>query len=175
MQVIYCDGASAQFQGQYGKIAVISEEHGSHVLDILSSDVTNNQAEYLACREALIIANDGDEVRSDSQLVVGQLTKGWAVNSENLKKLFEECKSILARKHVTVKWVRREENEAGKLLERLRGKNMFDDVNYVHAKTMSEEAQEVVERKKPFDPEKAFQEVYLRERYSDEGGAKAEV
>lgn len=175
MQIIYCDGASSQFQGAYGKVAVISEEHGSHVLDVLSDDATNNVCEYLSMREALIIANDGDEIRSDSQLVVGQLTKNWAVNSENLKALHQECKKILATKHVTISWIPRGENEAGKLLERLKGKSMFDDINYNHVKTMTEEADDIEFQKKPFDPEKAFKEEYIREHYSDEGGAEAEV
>lgn len=175
MQVIYCDGASSQFQGRYGKVAVISEEHGSHVLDVLSNDATNNACEYLSMREALIIANDGDEIRSDSQLVVGQLTKGWAVNSENLKALHAECAKILSTKHVTIRWTRREDNLAGLLLERLKGKSMFDDINYNHVKTMTEDADDIEFAKKPFDIEKAFKEEYVREHYSELAGAEAEV
>lgn len=180
MQIIYCSGQSAQYQGEFGKIAVISEEHGSHALDVLSQDATINQISYLAMRESLIVANVGDEIRSDSQLVVGQLTKGWAVNAESLKALHAECAKIYAEKKVKVVWVRRQDNLAGQLLERLKGRSMFDDVNYNHVRTTQERIDEIDGQipqrgKAPFDPEKAFQERYVRERYPDEAGAEAEV
>jgi ribonuclease HI len=164
MQIIYCDGASAQFQeGEFGKICVVSEEHGTHILDVLSSYATNNQCEWLAMREALLIANIGDEIRSDSQLVVGQLAKGWAVNAEGLKKLHAECAKLYAEKKVKVVWVRREFNEAGKVLERMKGTNMFDAVG---SGISTEQSVELMQRHQlPFDSEQAFREIYIAEHY----------
>lgn len=179
-QIIYCDGEPAIMEGQYGKVAVISEEHGSHVLDILSSRVSVNQAEYLGMREALIIANDGDTICSDSQLVVGQLTKNWAVNANSIKKLFEDCKKLYDSKHVTVNWVSRNDNLAGHLLERLKGRSMFDDVNLSHMKTMSEVANEPFsvgaspKAGADFDPERAFCEIYVSEHYVDDKKIKGD-
>jgi len=173
-QIIYCDGEPAIMEGQYGKIAVVSDEHGTHVLDILSQRVTVNQAEYLGMREALLVANDGDTICSDSQLVVGQLTKGWAVNAQTIKSLFEECKQIYDRKHVTIRWVNRRDNLAGHVLERLKGKNMFDDISphsiQERVDSMVAESSSVGASPKAsadFDPEHAFQESYLSENYSE--------
>ena len=90
---VYCDGAS---RGNPGPSAVgwvlvsddgIVAEGGKQI-----GTVTNNRAEYEALVYALDMARehgfDDVEVRSDSQLVVRQVTGAWDVNDPDLR----ECR-----------------------------------------------------------------------------------
>jgi len=81
---------------------------------------TCNEAEYMAMIRALELAYQGDTIFADSQLVVNQLTKGWKVKAKNLKKLWWKAHSIIHNKHsghINIKWISRDFNKAGKLLE----------------------------------------------------------
>lgn len=78
---------------------------------------TNNQTEYFAVKEALERAKEGDEILSDSQLVVCQLTGIYRVKDGKLKPLHSECKKLMTEKKLRVALVKRNENLAGNLLE----------------------------------------------------------
>ena len=104
------------FQGQKGLIAIVFEG-SKEILKEIDNPITNNEAEYGSVIEALKICSKGDEIFTDSQLVVGQLTKDWNVNAENLRPFVEEGKKLIAEKHVQISWVPRASNLAGKLIE----------------------------------------------------------
>ena len=83
---------------------------------------TNNQAEYLALREALrkayeVLGNASIQVYMDSQLVVEQLCGNYKVKSENVRPLYEEVSRIISQfQHFKIIHVSREQNsEADRL------------------------------------------------------------
>jgi ribonuclease HI len=83
-------------------------------------DVSNNEAEYLAIISALknVINRDRQIViLSDSQLVVNQINHKYGINNENLRRLASEV-WILGKKFdkLELRWLRRSENKAGKML-----------------------------------------------------------
>lgn len=80
---------------------------------------TCNECEYLGMLETLKICNENSIIYSDSQLVVNQLTKNWKCNFDHLRILRDKCKEILSAKKVTIKWIPREKNKAGKRIEEI--------------------------------------------------------
>ena len=84
--------------------------------------ITNNEAEYLAVIKALESLDKYEKVTilSDSQLVVNQLTHRWKIKEERLADLAQMCWAIMKFNGVYVyyKWVGRNHNKMGRLLER---------------------------------------------------------
>ena len=82
--------------------------------------MTNNQAEYLAIISALKKfeeTNDEIIIYSDSKNTVNQLNHEFAINNEQLRTLAREAWQLMAKfTNLQIKWVRREENLAGKML-----------------------------------------------------------
>jgi len=114
---IWIDGAGAPLPGQRAKTCVVFENGEERVTAFDSG--TNNEMEYGALLEALSDdRSDGATIYTDSQLLVGQLTKGWKVNAENLRPLHAKARVLLSRRRAALVWVPREENRAGKVLEK---------------------------------------------------------
>jgi ribonuclease HI len=124
MAKIYTDGAGSMFQGQKGMIAIVFEG-SKEILKEIDEPSTNNENEYRGMVEALKLCSKGDEIFTDSQLVVGQLTKDWNVNAENLRPFVEEGKKLIAEKKCSVTWVPRDKNLAGKLIEERQSGSWF--------------------------------------------------
>ena len=110
----YTDGAG--WNGKVSRWAVVNDAQFQRIT-VKHERLTNNQAEYSAMKEALGMANDGDEIRSDSELIVYQLTGKYRTKNVRLKPLHEECRNLMNQKRARLVIVRREENKAGKLLE----------------------------------------------------------
>ena len=82
---------------------------------------TNNELEYLALLYALGYVRDRYRkkeviIYSDSKLVVNQINKKWRVTTESLMPLHEKCSKMLTNK-IKIRWVRRDFNRAGWVLE----------------------------------------------------------
>lgn len=112
---IYVDGAGGEDSG-YGYFV---KETGESFYE-KKSNITNNQAEYLAILVALKkFVNSDDEIiiYSDSKNTVNQLNHQYAINNEQLKKLAREAWLIIAKfSNLKIKWIPRSENLAGKML-----------------------------------------------------------
>jgi len=111
---IYVDG-SGGFNGGYG---FFIKETGKSFYE-KSSGITNNQAEYKAIISALQKSNPNDEIHifSDSKNTVCQINHEFAINSDQLRLLAQEVWSILGKfPKVTIEWVPRNQNLAGKML-----------------------------------------------------------
>jgi ribonuclease HI len=110
---IYIDGS-----GWNGHQAtwIVLPENGRPIIKSLTEYHTNNEMEYLALIEALKISKDGDEILSDSQLIINQVLLKWAVRQESLRAYWKEALDLLHDKQVTLTWVSREENKAGRLI-----------------------------------------------------------
>ncbi|NNL59044.1 MAG: reverse transcriptase-like protein, partial [Nitrosopumilus sp.] len=112
---VYVDGSGGP-NGGYGYFV---KETGESFYE-KEPEITNNQAEYMAIISALNkYANSDDEITiySDSKNTVNQLNHEFAINNEQLRDLAREAWSIMGKiSKLTIVWVPRKENLAGKML-----------------------------------------------------------
>jgi ribonuclease HI len=112
---IYVDGSGGENSG-YGYFV---KETGDSFYE-KKLNLTNNQAEYLAIIAALKKFVDSDQeitIFSDSKNTVSQLNHEFAINNEQLRILAQEAWSIMGKySKLTLTWVPRKENLAGKML-----------------------------------------------------------
>ena len=121
--VIYTDGASRGNPGPAAIGVVIHDESGRAAATISQclGEATNNQAEYRAIiaglEKALELGATHIELRSDSELVVQQLSGKYRVKNEALKPLSQKVEELRARlSGLSVSYIPREKNkEADKL------------------------------------------------------------
>lgn len=82
--------------------------------------ITNNQAEYLAIISVLkkfLDVPDEVVIFSDSKNTVSQLNHEYAINNEQLRSLAREAWELIPMfTNLTIKWIPRNENLAGKML-----------------------------------------------------------
>lgn len=78
---------------------------------------TNNEEEYRGVIAALNLCAEGDEIRTDSKLVVEQVARRFKVKKPHLKNLCETVKDLLFIKKAKLTWIGRESNLAGKVFE----------------------------------------------------------
>jgi ribonuclease HI len=103
------DGACSGNPGPGGWAVVFSQ--GGTVLDELRGGAlatTNNRMELTAVREALrqAPADVAVEVVTDSQNVIGWLSKGWKRNDPEIVAICREIDPLLAARKVTFRWVK---------------------------------------------------------------------
>ncbi|MDH5431797.1 MAG: reverse transcriptase-like protein [Nitrosopumilus sp.] len=112
---VYVDGSGGTDSG-YGYFV---KETGESFYE-KKSDLTNNQAEYLAIISALNKYVNSDEeitIYSDSKNTVNQLNHEFAINNEELRKLAREAWEIMGKfSNLSILWIPRKENLAGKML-----------------------------------------------------------
>ena len=112
---IYVDGSGGTNSG-YGYFI---KETGESFYE-KKSDLTNNQAEYLAIISALnkyVDSSDEITIYSDSKNTVNQLNHEFAINNEALRNLAREAWGIIGKfSNLSIVWVPRKENLAGKML-----------------------------------------------------------
>ena len=112
---IYVDGSGGENSG-YGYFV---KETGESFYE-KKPNITNNQAEYLAIIAALKKFVDSDQeitIYSDSKNTVYQLNHDYAINNEHLRTLAQEAWSLIGKfSQLTLTWVPRKENLAGKML-----------------------------------------------------------
>ncbi|NVM52067.1 MAG: ribonuclease HI family protein [Candidatus Helarchaeota archaeon] len=116
---VHIDGASRGNPGPAGIGILITDTEGNIIKEhkkFLGFDHTNNEAEYLALRNALKLAIKSCKgivhVFSDSQLLIRQLIGIYQVRKEHLRKLFVEIKAMeIAFEKVIYTHIRREQNE----------------------------------------------------------------
>jgi len=116
----YCDGSG--WNGERSRYAIVSEKE-THVIE-LREERTNNVMEYAAAIRAATLANNDDTIITDSQLVVKQVSGEYKVREISLKVFRQALWDICQRKNLILKWVPRNENIAGKLLDRIKMVNL---------------------------------------------------
>ena len=112
--------------GLAGIAAVIKSLDGKTLFKgglILADPATVNEAEYSAVifglYEARTLGATHVEVRSDSQLVIMQITKVWAVKTRSLDEYLEEVRNEVEEfEEVTFTWIPREQNQHADLIAR---------------------------------------------------------
>ena len=132
---IWIDGAG--WNGEKSRFAIVVEgTHGwirERSIHTIKRPKTNNEAEYLALIEALEYLDRNFmqfkdpvvEIYTDSQLVYHQVNGDWRINKPHLRELNKRVQSLLTklrnlRMTIELKWLRRDENLAGQLLEKTR-------------------------------------------------------
>ena len=112
---IYVDGAGGENSG-YG---FFIKETGESFYEN-KSGLTNNQAEYHAIIIALKKFQDSTDkitIFSDSKNTVNQLNHEFAINNEKLRDLARESWLIIGKfSNLSIVWIPRKENLAGKML-----------------------------------------------------------
>ena len=112
---VYVDGSGGTNSG-YGYFV---KETGESFYE-KKPDLTNNQAEYMAIISALkkyVEFNEEIIIYSDSKNTVNQLNHEFAINNEELRNLAREAWEIIGKfSNLTIVWVPRKENLAGKML-----------------------------------------------------------
>lgn len=112
---IYVDGSGGSDPG-YGYFV---KETGESFYE-KKAGITNNQAEYLAIISVLKKFSKSDQeifIFSDSKNTVSQLNHDYAINNETLRDLAREAWSLMSTfSNLTIQWVPRNENLAGKML-----------------------------------------------------------
>ena len=112
---VFVDGSG----GSDGGFGFFVKETGESFYE-KKSEITNNQAEYLAIISALKkFADTDDEITifSDSKNTVNQLNHEFAINNEKLRDLARESWLIIGKfSNLSIVWISRKENLAGKML-----------------------------------------------------------
>ena len=112
---VYVDGSGGENSG-YGYFV---KETGESFYE-KKPNITNNQAEYIAIISALkkfVNSNEEITIFSDSKNTVSQLNHDFAINNEQLRMLAQEAWDIIGKfSNLTLTWIPRKENLAGKML-----------------------------------------------------------
>jgi len=112
---VYVDGSGGS-NGGYGYFV---KETGESFYE-KKPEITNNQDEYMAIISALnkyVNSNEEITIYSDSKNTVNQLNHEFAINNEQLRNLAREAWGIIAKfSNLSIVWVPRKENLAGKML-----------------------------------------------------------
>ena len=112
---VYVDGSG----GSNGGFGFFVKETGESFYE-KKSEITNNQAEYMAIISALKKYVDTDDeitIFSDSKNTVNQLNHEFAINNEKLRDLARESWLIIGKfSSISIVWIPRKENLAGKML-----------------------------------------------------------
>lgn len=118
---IHVDGAGQRPDGAGSGYARYNETTGEQRAKRVDG-LTNNEAEYRGLIYALLNVPRGSELEifSDSQLMVNQFCGNFAVRNPNLASLLKRAREIIQERQLTVTltWVPREQNLAGRLLDR---------------------------------------------------------
>jgi ribonuclease HI len=125
---VYIDGLSQPRNpgtGTYGFVIYDGARKVAEGSGLAGYEVTSNFAEYTALVEALKklkhVTTDGDvEIRSDSKLLVGQMSEGWKVKGGMYLPRLKEARELLdGLGSVRFTWIPRELNEEADLLTRV--------------------------------------------------------
>ena len=121
--IVACDGASRGNPGPAGIGAQVTDERGTILGEVARGigETTNNVAEYTAVIEGLSLAQELGArtvtLRSDSLLLINQLTGRYRVKSEHLQPLHRRARSLGAGfERITFEHVPREQNTAADAL-----------------------------------------------------------
>jgi ribonuclease HI len=104
-----------------------------------SEDSTNNVAEYTALAKALqwLLANDFSsskvEIKSDSQLVVNQMTGYYKVKARRILPLYKQVLLLKAKfQNIQIKWIPRDKNrEADRLTNKAYNEALLENPEYL--------------------------------------------
>lgn len=114
---LYIDGAARKNPGPAGAgIVLLKENVIIKEAGIFLGTKTNNQAEYSALLFGILYAKkymharDFLKIKSDSQLLVRQISGEYAIKNEHLQHFYKHLKELLYDLNYTIEHVYREDN-----------------------------------------------------------------
>jgi len=125
---VYVDGLAEPGNpgtGTYGFLVYDGKEKLAEGSGLAGYEVTSNFAEYTALAEAFkrlrTLRIEGDIlVRSDSKLLVGQMSEGWKVKGGMYVEKLKEARDLMKEfGSVRFEWIPREQNQEADLLTRI--------------------------------------------------------
>jgi ribonuclease HI len=111
--------------GIYGYVVYDGDRRLAEGSGLAGREVTSNFAEYTALVEALkrlkALHLEGDVlIRSDSKLLVGQMSEGWKVKGGMYVGKMKEARDLIREfGSIRFEWVPREQNQEADLLTRV--------------------------------------------------------
>lgn len=102
----WCDGACSGNPGPMGFAAVLRDEQRETVLVDGADSGTNNQAELLAIRLAVLgVQVDSDLiVHTDSRNAIGWLSDGWKCKTPGLAAIIRDIRNVIAERRLRVSY-----------------------------------------------------------------------
>jgi ribonuclease HI len=125
---VYVDGLAMPSNpgtGTYGFVIYDGTRKLADESGLAGLEVTSNYAEYTALTEALKklkeLGIEGDVlIRSDSTLLVGQMSEGWKVKGGMYVEKLKEAKDLMKEfGSIRFEWIPREQNTDADLLTRV--------------------------------------------------------
>ncbi len=125
---VYVDGLAMPSNpgtGTYGFVIYDGTRKLADGSGLAGYEVTSNYAEYTALTEALKklkeLGIEGDVlIRSDSTLLVGQMSEGWKVKGGMYVDKLKEAKDLMKEfGSIRFEWIPREQNTEADLLTRI--------------------------------------------------------
>jgi ribonuclease HI len=120
-KAFHIDGAGPRPDGTGSGFAWVSLDRDEERVRRVDG-LTSNQAEYRGLIAVLkyLLPSSSARIYTDSQLVAEQFNRRWAVNDPDLRALLQKARDLIEDKELSiqVRWIPREENLAGKLLDR---------------------------------------------------------
>lgn len=109
------DGSSTDWRSDVGVVLLSPEKHRFQYAIKMDFVTRNNEAEYKAVLAGLTIAREmgalNFEIRSDSQVVVGQISREYITQGDRLVKYLEKVHDLQSRfNSMTIMKIPREEN-----------------------------------------------------------------
>ena len=126
--VVFIDGLAQPTNPGTGTYAYVIYRQGKKVTEeggLAGRGVTNNYAEYralvMALRRLKTLGWTKDvEIRSDSKLLVGQMSQGWKVKGGGYIEEYKEARELSVEfTSLRFEWIPRERNEEADLLSRI--------------------------------------------------------
>ena len=114
MSEIFVDGSG--FNGYESKFCVVFAD-GKSEIKTFKANRSNNEMEYEAVIYALEKCDNNSIIRTDSQLVIHQVLGDWKVKQSHLLKLKARASNLIREKNATLRYIPRDKNLAGNLLE----------------------------------------------------------
>ena len=111
--------------GTYGFVIYDGQRRLAEGSGLAGRNVTSNYAEYTGLAEALkklkALGIKGDVlIRSDSRLLVGQMSEGWKVKGGMYIGKLKEARDLMREfDSIRFEWIPREQNEEADLLTRI--------------------------------------------------------
>jgi len=111
--------------GTYGFVIYDGQRRLSEGSGLAGREVTSNYAEYTALAEALkklkVLGIKGDVlIRSDSRLLVGQMSEGWKVKGGMYLSKLKEARDLMREfGSIRFEWIPREQNQEADVLTRI--------------------------------------------------------
>ncbi len=126
--VAYVDGLAQPRNpgtGTFGYIIYDGQKKLAEGSGLAGRDVTSNFAEYTALVEVfkrlMALGAEGDVlIRSDSKLLVGQMSEGWKVKGGVYLEKLKEARELMKEfGSISFEWIPREQNQEADMLTRI--------------------------------------------------------